>query len=468
MGIVTAYPNQPYNGMAPLGAFNPAFTAPGATANTLASYIIPLSAPAASPSQGSAPTANASAGNNSSSGLGALPDIPPPSQIAPAVMGSSTGTSPYHTSQSVPVQGSPPEIPPVSDIPPPHMVAPWVFLQRGNNPPPLPQQPAQQPMPMQPQQPKLPQQPPQPQRPPQQQQPPPPPQQPQQPQQKKPSAELDGGALSDETIRSLNKRLEDPAEDVRADATIDLFKILEKNPKLADDPNYKPYIDAFAEKIMQDPSPLVRGGGELILKMGKIPNPSQSVRDQLKKLSTKDDLTSEGSITSDILSDIETGTLKKSSPPPAAGASPSGGTNQATPGATPMPGATSPVGNPSNSYYANAGGAPPYGQTSAGVSSDELAQQQAAMQRQADQQRTEQEKLNQQRTDQDRLEQERQTQIQAQQQELENQRAQLAAAQANAPRFGNRLNIISPQQAVYATAAYPQNGQRLNIQEGYR
>lgn len=466
MGILTAYPSQPYNGlnMAHLNAYNPAATAPGATSNTLASYVIPLTPPTTNSA------ASASGSSNSSGGMGALPDIPPPSQIAPGVMGSSATATPYNTSQSVPVNNASPEIPPVSDIPPPHMVAPWVFLQRGKNPPQLPQQPAQQPMPTQPKMPQaMPPQQQQPQRPPQQQQPPVPPQQPPaQPQQKKPTAELDGGALSDETIRSLNKRLEDPAEDVRADATIDLFKILEKNAKLADDPNYKPYIDAFSEKIMSDPSPLVRGGGELILKMGKIPNPSQGVRDELKKLSTKDDLTSEGSITSDILSDIETGTLKKSTPPqPPNGANQPGTTNPGAAGmAMPSSPSANPAINPTGSYNAGTPGTQTADQKAAGPSADELAQREAALQQQTQQQRMEQEKLNQQKTEQEKAFQEQQAQAKTQQEELANQKAELEAAQANAPQFGGRLNIISPQQAVYGKPAYSPSGQRLNIQAG--
>ena len=39
---------------------------------------------------------------------------------------------------------------------------------------------------------------------------------------------------------------------------MDIFKILRENPGIANDPVYKPYIDAFAKTILDDPSPLVR------------------------------------------------------------------------------------------------------------------------------------------------------------------------------------------------------------------
>lgn len=491
MGMQTAYLNQPYAATTvnqPMGGI------PGANANTLASYVIPLSAPpatAARPSMTQLPyvppppflnSANTAASalttptpystaqsvpfspatptTPSGGGLGALPDIPTPAQLlggasaSGSVLSSQPSTS--NATGSNPAWVGPyAEIPPLPEIPPPHIAAPWVYLQRGNNPPQLPQTPygqgypaassqsqaqgkfpqssnqGQQPPPMQQQPPQPPVPPPQPQ---QQQQPPQP------PQQKKPSVDLDEGVLSDEIIKKLNKRLEDPEEEVRADATIDLFKILEKHPQLADDPNYKPYIDAFAEKIMQDPSPVVRAGGELILKMGEIPNPSPLVQTRLKELSTKDDLTSEGGIASDILSDYETGTIKKKKAPapPAEANNPNQAANPdntalsnhknigAMPGGFPGSSGYTPAG-----YTGWPGGTIPTGSAAAGWpppvlppgSSGNIPPPQPP-----DPQ---------------------------------------ATNGTSPPQFGGaggRLNMMSPQQATPAGFAYSQAGQRLNIQ----
>lgn len=177
------------------------------------------------------------------------------------------------TAQSVPLNS------PLPDIPPPHMAAPYVFyrppMQR-----PQPQYPPQMPPQTPPQQP-----------PPVQQQPPAPPPQPQQPPQKPqpqgPTAPLPGVGLDDATINKLNERLNSESDTIRADAAIDFFKILEKNPGLADNPTYKPYVDAFMEKILNDPSPVVRQGGLLALELGHVKNPSPNTRSRLDVLAKK-------------------------------------------------------------------------------------------------------------------------------------------------------------------------------------
>lgn len=243
---------------------------------------------------------------------GGISEIPPPWQLAPALF--NTNKSQVMTpAQSIGFSGP---VPP--EIPPPHMIAPYLYLQTPKN---LPAIPPQAPMQaassgingndnlnksLQSQQQQS-QQPPQP---PQQQ--PPPPQQPAQPpQQKGPTEPLEDSGLDDAKIRSLNNRLNDPDEGVRADAGMDLYKILETNPKLTESPVYRPYVDAFLEKIMKDPSALVRASGEIMMQMGKVFDPSETVKSQLKNLSQKDSLTGESDIASSILGGADAGTLKK-------------------------------------------------------------------------------------------------------------------------------------------------------------
>ncbi len=207
-----------------------------------------------------------------------LPPLPPP----PASV---------QNTSNFPISGSLPE------IVPPHMAAPYLFTQFPKAPRPPAPLPAQPPQP--PPQPPV-------------QQAPPPPQAPQeppaQPQPKGPTATVDGGALTDATIRSLNERLNSETETSRADAAIDFFKILEKNPALADDPTYKPYVDAFLEKILKDPSPIVRQGGELALQLDLAKNPSQGILDELQKLTQKSGLLNiESGVASEILSKLQNG-----------------------------------------------------------------------------------------------------------------------------------------------------------------
>jgi len=316
---------------------------------------------------------------------GAMADLPTPEQLAPDVMNgvNTNATAAQCCQPPVPQCATVPMLhthsialaDPMAPIPSPQQLAPHVFFNYPANPAPATQQ-AQQPQQrgpqtQQPQQPQQPPQPPpaQPKQPPQQ-----PPQQPQQPQQKgqdnAPKGRLDefDGALSDTVVKSLNKQLNDPDEGTRASAATDLCNILQKHPTMATNPAYKPYINAFMDKIMSDPSSLVRGVGEMTLQLGHVKEPTEKVRTTLKKLSMKDDanLTKENDQASSILTGLENGTLgtdivdtrdkdKKGTAPgstdpnakgatgsatgQAKGADATGQQNGQTPGAEPTPGA---------------------------------------------------------------------------------------------------------------------------------
>lgn len=277
------------------------------------------------------------------------------SYVIPGVFGTpqangSQANPAYQTAHSVPLYNLESE----ADVPSPYMVAPWVYLAKPQHPP-VPQQPlqmAQQPMQPWPPvqqpaaaQPKMPTPTPppppqpypqaQPQQPPQQPQQPQPPAQQQPPTQPKtPTAPLEGSGLSDSVIRSLNTRLNDDNEDTRADAAMDLFKILDKDPTLAERDPYNKYVNAFMEKIMKDPSPVVRGAGELALQMGRVKNPSPGIKEQIKKLDLNPgNLTGEGSIISTLVGQIERNALGANEDHPA-GSLTSGLTSAQIPGQT--------------------------------------------------------------------------------------------------------------------------------------
>ncbi|MBX2861248.1 MAG: hypothetical protein KTR14_08430 [Vampirovibrio sp.] len=67
-----------------------------------------------------------------------------------------------------------------------------------------------------------------------------------------------GYTLTDPMVRLLTVQLNDPSPMIRGAAVDDFTKIIHHNPTIWNDPRYKPYIDAFALKILQDPSPAVR------------------------------------------------------------------------------------------------------------------------------------------------------------------------------------------------------------------
>jgi hypothetical protein len=292
-------------------------------------------------------------------GLAPMPEIPSPWQIAPSVMGTSGNAPPYNLAQSVPVSAGVPYVESVAEIPPPHMVAPWLYIPRPNQMPTSPYgnqnlngqnglngMNGQNGMQGQ-----------QPQQPPQQPQQQPPQQPPQQPQQKAPSANLDA-EFNDVTINSLNERLNNPNEDIRADAAMDLYKILEGSPTLVDNPNYAKYINAFMDKIMQDPSPIVRGAGEFILEMGKVPNPSDLVKSRLKSLSERPTMTGEDVTAGSILGKLQSGTLRKTPPvaAPQAGQGQPQGAGQ--PGAPGQPGQTTTPGQTQGQQQGGSQGQP--------------------------------------------------------------------------------------------------------------
>jgi hypothetical protein len=293
---------------------------------------------------------NSSGYNNfpaaSSSGIsGPLPEIPPPQQIAPHVM-----TPPTQMPTSTQAQqtaytplwpaytGNPPlhthlmaMADPMAPIPPPEQLAPHVFFKNPPGGASSQAARAQAPQGLQSsqtkeaQQTQNPQQLPPNQTPPGQTQPPPGSQQQnqnsnqQQQNQSQQSAKTKeavdqyDGALTDDIVKKLNREMNDPDEMTRATAASDLSSILQKHPKLADSPEYKPYIDAFMEKILSDPSTLVRGMGEMILQLGVVPHPSDTAKKLLNGLAQKDDsnLTKENTQASSILAGIDNGSLGK-------------------------------------------------------------------------------------------------------------------------------------------------------------
>jgi hypothetical protein len=292
---------------------------------------------------------NSSGYNNfpaaASSGIsGPLPEIPPPQQIAPHAMASPTPTQmptstplqqPAYTPLWPAYSGNPPlhthitaMADPMAPIPPPEQLAPHVFFK---NPPGASSQAAgaQAPQGMPPsqtkeaQQTQNPQQPPTNQTPLGQQQPPGGQQQNQNSNQQqnqsqqsaktKEAVDQYDGALTDDIVKKLNREMNDPDEMTRATAASDLSSILQKHPKLADSPEYKPYIDAFMEKELSDPSTLVRGMGEMTLQLGVVPHPSEAAKKLLNGLAQKDDsnLTKENTQASSILAGIENGSLGK-------------------------------------------------------------------------------------------------------------------------------------------------------------
>lgn len=307
-------PAMPYSGMTQLPSVpKPPFLQPQANSYVqpgnppmqTTSYVIPGvfgNPPAAQ--QGLAPQNN---------------DLPGPCQVAPNVC--ATTQNAYQTASSFPVNTLDPE----ADIPSPYMVAPWVYLAKPQTPqvpaqPAVqqgwpPQQPAWPPQGMQPsaqqkapipqQQPPA-QQPPMPQQQQPQQPPPQPPAPPQQPQ--TPTTPIEESGLTDDVIRMLNKRLNDDKEATRADAAMELFKILDRDPTLSTRSPYNQYVNAFIEKIMKDPSAVVRAPGELALSSGLVKQPSQNTWMKMKEIQEQGTgLSGEGEIISKLLGGFQQG-----------------------------------------------------------------------------------------------------------------------------------------------------------------
>lgn len=284
-----------------------------------------------------------------------LPPLPPPGSFMPQGGGAASPATP--TAQSVPISG------PLPEIPPPHMAAPYVYYR----PPMQRPQPQYPPMQQQMQMPQPPVQQPPPQPQPPQQPPQQPPAQQQQQQPQGPTAPLPGVGLDDATIIKLNERLNSESDSIRSDAAIDFFKIVEKNPGLADNPTYKPYVDAFVEKILNDPSPVVRQGALLALELGYVKNPSANTRTRLDVLGKQGSAYGvEGGAIQNIMQKLSTqfaGTPGAS--PDAASPQPSGG--QAPAGTLPGGDPTSTAANPGTDPLAALTGAGPNPAGQAGV-----------------------------------------------------------------------------------------------------
>jgi hypothetical protein len=89
----------------------------------------------------------------------------------------------------------------------------------------------------------------------------------------------------DESLRtSLNARLEDPDWQKRGQASNEFFLTLQASPALAKNPATKPYIDAFALKILRDPMSAVHTPILLAIQTGYYNHPSQAVMQQLQQL----------------------------------------------------------------------------------------------------------------------------------------------------------------------------------------
>ncbi len=90
--------------------------------------------------------------------------------------------------------------------------------------------------------------------------------------------------FDDGIMRSLNLRLEDPDWMRRADAANDYFIILSGNPNLEKRPQFKPYVDAFALKILRDPSSVVHEAMLRAMQVGYYRYPSPEVLNELNRL----------------------------------------------------------------------------------------------------------------------------------------------------------------------------------------
>ncbi|WP_373533197.1 hypothetical protein [Vampirovibrio sp.] len=259
---------------------------------------------------------NNSLNNGSLAGIGAA--LPSPQQLAPGLY--QPANAAYQTAASIPVG----VIPNLAEVPSPYMVAPWLYLAKPAAPQLPPAAPLYPPMyppnpaaSMQPQQPPMqapvqqkgPQQPPAPPVPPA----PPPQQPPAQPpatQPKGPTTPLDDGGLTDTQIQSLNDRLNSDSEDTRADAAMELFKILDKDPTLSTRAPYNQYVNAFMEKIMKDPSAVVRTAGELAMQTGRVKQPSEGLKNQITVLNKNPGgLSGEGGVISSLMGSIKNNTL---------------------------------------------------------------------------------------------------------------------------------------------------------------
>jgi hypothetical protein len=85
-------------------------------------------------------------------------------------------------------------------------------------------------------------------------------------------------------IRNLNRRLEDPDWQKRAEAANDFSMILGANPNLERRAAYKPYVDAFMLKILRDSSAVVHEPALRSIQVGYYRHPTQAVLEELNAL----------------------------------------------------------------------------------------------------------------------------------------------------------------------------------------
>lgn len=91
-------------------------------------------------------------------------------------------------------------------------------------------------------------------------------------------------------IRNLNARLEDLDDFARVRAANDFVQIMMNSPAITKDPDYKPYTDAFALKILRDPMAPVHQPILLAIESGYYTTPSPEVMFELEKLRRGDGL----------------------------------------------------------------------------------------------------------------------------------------------------------------------------------
>ncbi len=203
--------------------------------------------------------------------MAALPDIPPPHLVAPNLFRPNWVNGPPNTGRIGDIQnnfynnqtGYPP-VPYTPAWPGYPNMAPYPGMQ-------APQGPAAAPLPKPPEN------------------MPPAPAQPPVPEQKAPSSTaFPVGGLDDATVRSLNERLNNAVPGVRGKAGMDLFNMLSANPALATDPQTKPYVDAFVQKIMSDPDSLVRQSMILAMDMGVIKQVPDAVIQRMRQLQSQE------------------------------------------------------------------------------------------------------------------------------------------------------------------------------------
>jgi hypothetical protein len=85
-------------------------------------------------------------------------------------------------------------------------------------------------------------------------------------------------------IRNLNRRLEDPDWQKRAEAANDFSMILGANPNLERRAAYKPYVDAFMLKMLRDSSAVVHEPALRSIQVGYYRHPTQAVLEELNAL----------------------------------------------------------------------------------------------------------------------------------------------------------------------------------------